>query len=45
MSSVAVSKRIAALPAEFEALLAEAVDESAAERAEAAGEVTSAPNM
>jgi hypothetical protein len=36
VSSVAVSKRIAALTAEFEALLAESVDGSAAERAEAA---------
>jgi ABC-type taurine transport system substrate-binding protein len=36
MSSVAVSKRIAALTADFEALLAESVDGSAAERAEAA---------
>ena len=32
MSSVAVSKRIAAISAEFEALLAESVDGSAAER-------------
>jgi hypothetical protein len=36
MSSVAVSKRIAALAAELDALLAESVDGSAAERTEAA---------
>ena len=38
MSSVAVSKRIAALTADFEALLAESVDGSAAERAATAYE-------